>query len=171
MTYFACVLARTGDRWNAAEIALDGCDNLGDVADLARDVDGDLRLVLVEQDDEYAAIVRVDGEDDDPRAFLSDGHAADAYTLAAMFAAELLAVGPDGAEAEDQESGLEDILDDAPPVHESAPCGDADIAEDLGTPAAELLAMCAHEGTLPVDLLAAVCEKAGSGETFDQLRA
>ena len=47
----------------------------------------------------------------------------------------------------------------------------ASIVEDLGTSAAELLAMCAHEGTLPIDVLMAVCEKAGCADTFDELRA
>ena len=61
--------------------------------------------------------------------------------------------------------------EDAPPAHDSAPFGDAEIVEDLGTSAADLLAMCAHEGTLPMDVLVAVCEKAGCGEIFDDLRA
>jgi hypothetical protein len=30
--------------------------------------------------------------------------------------------------------------------------------------------MCAHIGTLPVDLLVAVCEKAGCGPAFEELR-
>ena len=29
--------------------------------------------------------------------------------------------------------------------------------------------MCAHEGTLPVDVLVAVCEKAGCAELFEDL--
>ena len=120
-----------------------------------------MRLVLIEQDDEYAAIVRVDDEEDEPRAFLSDGHAADAYPLAALVAEDLVEIGED--ELSDDE--------DAPPAHDSAPFGDAEIVEDLGTSAADLLAMCAHEGTLPMDVLVAVCEKAGCGEAFDDLRA
>ena len=35
----------------------------------------------------------------------------------------------------------------------------------------ELLAMCNHEGTLPIDVLVAVCEKAGAADAFDELRA
>lgn len=162
MSHFACVLARTGGRWRGIEISLDDCESVADVAELARDEDGEIRIVLVEQDDEYAAVVRVDDEDDEPRAFLSDAHAADVYPVAAMLAADLEEVG-DGDD--------DDILEDTPPVHESAPLGDAQILEDLGTSAADLLAMCAHEGTLPVDLLVAVCEKAGCGGVFDELRA
>ncbi|HZZ96075.1 MAG TPA: tRNA adenosine deaminase-associated protein [Jatrophihabitantaceae bacterium] len=161
MSAFAAVLSRTGDRWRAEEIALHDCESVADIADLARDFDGELRLVLIEQDDEYAAIIRIDEEEDDPRAFLSDGHAADAYPLAAIVAEDLAEIGED--ELSDDE--------DAPPAHDSAPFGDAEIADDLGTSPADLLAMCAHEGTLPMDVLVAVCEKAGCGDAFDDLRA
>ena len=161
MSAFAAVLARTGDRWRAEEVLLDECESVADIADVARDMDGQVRLVVIEQDDEYAAIVRVDEDDDEPRAFLSDGHAADAYPLAAVVAEDLDEIGED--ELSDDE--------DAPPAHDSAPFGDADIVEDLGTSAADLLAMCAHEGTLPIDLVVAVCEKAGAADSFDAVRA
>lgn len=158
---FAAVLARRGDRWRAAEVDVDECESVEDIADIARDVPGEVRLVLIEQDDEYAVIVRVDADDDDPRAFLSDGHAADAYPLAAAVAEDLVEIGEDELDGDE----------DAPPAHDSAPFGDAEIVEDLGTSPSDLLAMCAHEGTLPVDVLVAVCEKAGCGEAFDDLRA
>ena len=78
------------------------------------------------------------------------------------------------AVAEDLVEIGEDELDgdeDAPSGHDSAPFGDAEIVDDLGTSPSDLLAMCAHEGTLPIDVLVAVCEKAGCGEAFDDLRA
>ena len=143
------------------EVAVDDCESVEDLADLARDVAGDVRLVVIEQDDEYAAIVRIDDEDDDPRAFLSDGHAADAYPLAAALAEDLVEIGGDELDGDE----------DAPRGHDSAPFGDAEIVDDLGTSPSDLLAMCAHEGTLPIDVLVAVCEKAGCGEAFDDLRA
>jgi putative tRNA adenosine deaminase-associated protein len=161
MTYFAAVLARAGDRWRASEVSLDGCESLTDLGDVARDHPGEIRLLVVEQDDEYAAVIRVDDEDDDPRAFLSDGHAADAYPMAAIIAEDLTEIGED-ALSDDE---------DAPPAHDSAPFGDADIAEDLGTSASDLLAMCEHEGTLPIDVLVAVCEKAGCADAFESIRA
>ena len=160
MSAFAAVLARNGDTWKAVEVSLGDCESVTDIADVARDYPGRLRLVLMEQDDEYAAIVRLDDDDDEPRAFLSDGHAADAYPLAAALAEDLVEIGED--ELSDDE--------DAPPAHDSAPFGDAEIVEDLGTSPSDLLAMCAHEGTLPMDVLVAVCEKAGCGEVFDNLR-
>jgi len=161
MSYFAVVVARTNDRWRAIEVSLEDCESLADIGDVARDVPGEVRLLLVEQDDEFAALVRVDDADDEGRGFLSDGHAADSYPMAALIADDLVAIGEDEL--------LED--EDAPPAHDSAPFGDAEIAEDLGTPAADLLAMCAREGTLPIDMLVAVCEKAGCGEVFEGVRA
>ncbi|MGI8760157.1 MAG: tRNA adenosine deaminase-associated protein [Jatrophihabitantaceae bacterium] len=165
MSAFAVVLSRAGDRWRGVELSLAECESITDIADVARDVAGELRLVVVEQDDEYAALVRIDDDDDDPRAFLSDGHAADSYPVAAMIAQELAEIG------EDDLGDDENLLVDAPPVHDSAPFGDPEIVEDLGTSAADLLSMCAHEGTLPIDVLVAVCEKAGCGQVFDELRA
>jgi putative tRNA adenosine deaminase-associated protein len=150
MSYFAAVLVRADDRWRAAEADLDGCESLDDLADVLRDHPGEARVLVIEQDDEYAAIVRLD----------ADGHSADAYPIAAAVAEELVEIGED--ELEDDE--------DAPPAHDSAPFGDPDIVDDLGTTASDLLAMCEHEGTLPVDLLVAVCEKAGCAEAFEDLR-
>jgi putative tRNA adenosine deaminase-associated protein len=166
MTYFAAVLIRRGDRWQAEDVEIDDCESLSDLGDVLRDRSGDVRLLVIEQDDEYAAIVRLDdGEDEeDPRAFLSDGHAADAYPIAAIVAEDLVEIGADDSDEDDE-------LDaDIPPTHDAAPCGDADIVEDLGTSAGDILAMCAHAGTLPVDLLVAVCEKAGCGQAFEDLR-
>jgi len=165
MTYFSATLLRVGDRWTVEDVDLEDCESLADLGDVLRDLDGDVRLLVIEQDDEYAAIVRLDDDGDDPRAFLSDGHAADAYPMAALVAEDLPEIGED-----DDEDG-EDLLEgEAPQTHDSAPFGDPDIVEDLGTSAADLLAMCAHIGTLPVDLLVAVCEKAGCGPAFEDLR-
>ena len=161
MTYFAAVLSRTSGRWSCTEVELADCESLSDIADVVRDVPGSVRLLIVEQDDEYTAMVRVDDDDDEPRAFLSDGHAADAYPMAALIAEELDEIGEDEL-SEDE---------DAPPAHDSAPFGDAEIVEDLGTSAADLLAMCAHEGTLPIDVIVAVCEKAGCADAFEAVRA
>lgn len=164
MDAFAAVLSRVDGRWSATEVSLEDCESISDFADLARDVDGEVRLLVIEQDDEFAVIVRVDDGDEDARAFLSDGHAADEYPLAAVFADELVELG--GEDDVDEE-----LISDTPPVHDSAPFGDADIVEDLGTSASELLALAAHEGTLPIDIITAVCEKAGCAEQLDDLRA
>lgn len=158
MSAFAAVLTRRGSRWRASELDLDGCETIDDITDAARDVPADIRLVVVEEDDEYAVLARVDGEDE-ARFFISDGHAAVAHPLAALVADELEPIGGDV---------LDD--DDAPPAYESAPFGDPTVVADLGTSDAELLALCAQEGTLPVDLIVAVCERAGCAEAFEAVR-
>jgi putative tRNA adenosine deaminase-associated protein len=169
MSSFATLLVRADGRWRGEEVDVDDCESVADIADLAIDATGEVRLILIEQDDEYAAIVRVDDDVHDARAFLSDGHAADNYPLAAVIAEDLIEIG-DGEPADDRDDAEDGDLE-PPLVHDSSPFGDADIVEDLGTSAAELLAMCAHEGTLPIDVLMAVCEKAGCADTFDELRA
>jgi putative tRNA adenosine deaminase-associated protein len=158
MTYFAAVLTRRGERWHAEDVEIDDCESLSDFGDLLRDRAGDVRLLVIEQDDEYAAIVRLDDDEDeeDPRAFLSDGHAADAYPVAAIVAEDLVEIGADDSD-DDADDADDDPLDsDIPPTHDAAPCGDADIVEDLGTSAG--------------DLLVAVCAKAGCGQAFEDLR-
>jgi putative tRNA adenosine deaminase-associated protein len=160
MSAFAAVVSRTNDRWRSVEVSIDDCESLFDLGNVTRDIAGEVRLLLIEQDDEYAALVRVD-DDDEARGFLSDGHAADAYPLAAVLVEDLVEIGEDPLSDDE----------DAPPAHDSIPFGDAEIVEDLGTSAADLLAMCAHEGTLPIDVLVAVCEKAGCGQAFENVRA
>jgi putative tRNA adenosine deaminase-associated protein len=165
MSCFAAVLVRRAGRWHGSEVATVGCESLTDLADLLRDFSGDVRLLCLEEDDEYAALIRLDDDADEPHAFLSDGHAADSYANARVVAEDLEEIG--GDELKD-----DPLADDTPVavVHDSAPFGDPDVVDDLGTSAADLLAMCAHQGTLPVDLLLAVCEKAGCGEVFEDLR-
>ncbi|MBV9593841.1 MAG: tRNA adenosine deaminase-associated protein [Actinobacteria bacterium] len=163
MSYFAAVLAAENGRWSATEVSLDDCESVEDIADVVRDQDGEIRLLVVEQDDEYVLLARVDG-DDEARIFLSDGHAADAYPLAAIAADELDEIG-------DAEQLDDELAEDTPSVHDSAPFGDAAIVEDLGTSAAELLALCAHEGTLPIDVIAQICEKAGCADALESVRS
>jgi len=169
MSYFAALLTRTGSTWEVREASLDGCESLADIGEVLRDAEGEVRLVLIEQDDEYAAIVRLDDDADDPRAFLSDGRAADSYPIAEFIAEDLEEAGA-GDDVADELADDEDLDVAAPPTHESTPLGDAETVDDLGTGADELLEMCAHEGTLPMDLLVSICEKAGCGAAFDELR-
>ena len=62
MTYFAAVLCRIGDKWTANDAEIDECESLAEMGDLLRDCKGDIRLLVIEQDDEYAAIIRLDDQ-------------------------------------------------------------------------------------------------------------
>lgn len=173
MAAFAAVLSRVDGAWQASEETVDDCDSVGQLADLLDGYDGSVRLLLIEQDDEYAAIVRLD---DEVRVFVTDGHAADSYPLAAILVEDLepaLATAADDDDADDDGDDGEGPAvepDDVPVVHDSVAFGDAAIVEDLGTDPADLVAMCVHPGTLPIDVLVAVCEKAGCSDVFDDLR-
>ena len=172
MSYFAAVLIRTKDRWRGVEVDLDDCESMDDIADVVRDEPGDVRLLVVEQDDEYVALARVDAADDEAHVFLSDGHAADAYPLAALIAEELEEIA-DPAESEEPDDIDDELASDVLAVagHDSTPLGDASVVEDLGTSATDLLGLCAHEGTLPIDVIFAVCEKAGCADEIEAIRA
>ena len=163
MSYFAAMLARSAAGWTGQELDLDGAEDVDAVADLIRDLGAGTALLFVEEDDEYVAIVRVDRDSDEPRVFISDGRAADSYPIV-----ELLAVAVEAARDEDADAGVED--EDAPPGHDSEPLGDAALLADLGTPARDLLALCAHEGTLPSDVISEVCERAGCLDELEALR-
>ncbi|MFE4582621.1 tRNA adenosine deaminase-associated protein, partial [Streptomyces chartreusis] len=75
--YFAALLARTEDGWEASDTELDDVETLSDLAELAREAspEDDTVLVLIEQEDAWFGVVRIDGEDD-PRIYVSDAAAA-----------------------------------------------------------------------------------------------
>ena len=160
MSYFAAALAHIGDNWAAHEVDLDEVETIDDVVDLLRELEPDASttVLFVEEDDEYVAIVRLNVSEDTPRVFVSDGRAADTFAVAGLLAEETEPVRVD----EDEE---EELLG-----HDAEPLGDADLLTDLGTSASELLELCAHEGTLPSDVISAVCESAGCSDELENLR-
>lgn len=165
MTYFAAALARTASGWTGEEIDLDEVEDLEALADLLRDLTGDgpgPALLLFEENDEYVAVVRVDGGGgglEEPRVFLSDRRAVQNSEVAAMLWEE--------ADPEDEDED-DDDEEAVRPVAE--PVGDAELLADLGTPSAKLLGLCAEEGLLPADVLTSICEAAGCDEVLEELR-
>lgn len=163
MTYFAAALARTPDGWTGREVDLAEVEDLDTLADELRDLAGEAdgpALLLLEEDDEYVAVVRVDGGSgslDEPRVFLSDRRAVQGSDVAAML-----------WEDADLEADDEDDDEGTRPVAE--PVGDAALLADLGTSAAALLDLCAEEGLLPADVLTGVAERAGFLDVLDGLR-
>jgi putative tRNA adenosine deaminase-associated protein len=167
VTYFAAALARTVDGWTGRELDFEDIEDIEDLADALRDLSGDdggTALLLFEENDEYVAVVRVDGGTgslDEPRVFLSDRRAVLASDVAAM-----LWEDADLAPAEDEEDDEED--EGTRPVAE--PVGDAALLSDLGTSASGLLDLCAEEGLLPADVLTGVAERGGFLDVLDGLR-
>lgn len=168
MSQFAVVLLgkeRTRPGWLLEEVTFDGCESTDDVCDLLRDFDQPVRLLALEQDDEYAVLARLDVAADDAdeplRVFLSNGRAADDYPIAEMFADGLTEIGGDPLDGDE----------DAPPgAHDAAPFGDPQVLADLGMPASELIELAVHEGTLPADLIEKVCERLGCLSELEALR-
>jgi putative tRNA adenosine deaminase-associated protein len=155
--YFAAAVVRSSGAWSARDLDLDEVEDLEELVDTMRDLDGDgPALLLLEADDEWLGVVRVDG-DADPRVFLSDRRAVEVSEVAAL----LWEVEPQPPVEEDEEEGPRPVAE---------PVGDPGLLADLGTPADDLLALCAHEGFLPGDVLSAVGERAGFLEVLDDLR-
>jgi putative tRNA adenosine deaminase-associated protein len=170
LPYFAVALARRPDGWSGEELELKEVEDLDGLVEELRAVadDADTLLLLVEENDEWFAIVRVD-EDGDPRVFLSDVRATETSELGALLgeaAAGTVTAADDDEDEDDDDLDEEDNGTQA----EGDPVGDAELLADLGTPAPRLLALCAEEGQLPADILSVLCEVAGCLETLDALR-
>ena len=151
MSYFTAVLAREGRTWRAHDVDVESIKDRDELTDELRAVaeDDEPVLLLVEREDAWWAVVRVDG-DDDPRVFVSDGAGA-----AASSYSELLELDVDADEDE---------------AEVTAGCaGDLDVLGDLGTSPEALKEMCDDE-VPPMDALATVAEAAGFAEVLDSLR-
>ena len=94
MTYFAAALTRTEDGWTGREFDLDDYDDLEGLAEDLRDLSGDdggPAILLLEEDDEYVGLVRVDGGAGsllEPRVVLSDRRAVPTNGLAPLLWAD-----------------------------------------------------------------------------------
>jgi putative tRNA adenosine deaminase-associated protein len=172
VSYFAAAVVRGSDGWAAAEIDLNGAADVDEIADRLRDVDPDagVSLLFVESDDAYLAILRLD-DGEDLRVFGSDSAFAEESRLGAVLlgdveepALEIDEVAGEAGEPADEEP-------EEPPAEADAdPVGDPDLLADLGVPAQRLLALCAHEGMLPSDVTAEICQALGCGDELEELR-
>ncbi|MFE9855200.1 hypothetical protein [Streptomyces sp. NPDC005780] len=183
--YFAALLARTEDGWEASDTDLDDVETLSDLTDLAREasVDEDTVLVFIEQEDAWFGVVRVDGEED-PRIYVSDASAAARSSYGEILLTdELLGrepgaedsiaaleelVGLDGTEdgePETPDNSTTDEDDDGPDPDAvpAGPLGDTGVLSDLGLPEAELL-------MLRTEALAEIADALGAAEVLETVR-
>ncbi|KEF09454.1 MULTISPECIES: tRNA adenosine deaminase-associated protein [Streptomyces] len=178
--YFAALLARTEDGWEASDTELDNVETLTDLADLAREaaVDDDTVVAYIEQEGTWFGVVRVDGEDD-PRIFISNAAAAARSSYGAMLTDELLGRDEDGADDLDSldldgtEDGEPDMADGGggeetvtagdTPVVPHGPLGDPDLLADLGIGGKELLA-------LDTDALSEIADALGCTDVLEAVR-
>ncbi|MEV7613245.1 hypothetical protein [Streptomyces sp. NPDC089799] len=180
--YFAALLARTEDGWEASDMELDDVESLTDLTDLARAaaVDEDTVVAFIEQEGGWFAVVRVDGEDD-PRIFVSQAAPAARSSYGSMLTDELLGsdgdddneldeLDLDGTEDgeeevaasydEDEDDGAAGTGADRAPA---GPLGDPDLLADLGVSRKQLL-------TLDEDALGELAEALGATDVLETVR-
>ncbi|MEU3890652.1 hypothetical protein [Streptomyces sp. NPDC029041] len=179
--YFAALLARTEDGWEASDTELDDVETLSDLADLAREAspDEDTVLVLIEQEDAWFGVVRVDGEED-PRIYVSDAAAAARSSYGEILLTdELLGRDPDdgddldaldldGTEDGESDGDDEDAEGGSGPAGSAesvphGPVGDALILDDLGVSEKQLRLM-------STDAVTEIAESLGASETLEAVR-
>ncbi|MGV9313521.1 tRNA adenosine deaminase-associated protein [Streptomyces sp. NPDC003691] len=171
--YFAALLARTQDGWEASDTELDDVETLSDLADLAREatIDDETVIVFIEQEGAWFGLVRVDGEDD-PRVYVSNAAAAARSSYGEILTKEVLGAGDDADEDLDAldldgtEEGEPESADDGESgdgATPSGPVGDGRLLEDFGVPERELLG-------LESDALNEIAEALGAGEVLEGVR-
>jgi putative tRNA adenosine deaminase-associated protein len=160
VSYFAAALARARKGWVTAELDLDEVEDAESAADLIREIemDAELALLFVEADDEFLVIARLDGGDE-LRVFGSDLAFADESRVGAALLSGL----------EEAEVPTDSDDPDEPELM-GRPAGDADLLADLGVSARDLLALCAHEGLLPADVMLEISRKVGCADALTELR-
>jgi putative tRNA adenosine deaminase-associated protein len=178
--YFAALLARTEDGWEASDTELDDVETLSDLADLAREAspDEDTVLVLIEQEGGWFGVVRVDGEED-PRIYVSDAAAAARSSYGEILLTDELLGRAPGDAAPDLDALDLDGTEDGEPDDDAAdggdagtgsaeavqhaPVGDAQVLEDLGVTEKELRSMAG-------DALSEIAEALGASEVLETVR-
>ncbi|MCZ7417531.1 MULTISPECIES: tRNA adenosine deaminase-associated protein [unclassified Streptomyces] len=175
--YFAALLARTEEGWDASDTELDNVETLADLADVAREasVDDDTVLICIEQEGVWFGVVRVDDEDD-PRIFVSSAAAAARSAYGEILLTdELLGREPRAAEDLDRLTDL-DGTEDGEPEDDGAgpeaaddalpegPVGDAELLADLGMSAEDVVLLSADEA------MAQIAETLGCADVLEAVR-
>ncbi|WP_034266536.1 hypothetical protein [Actinospica robiniae] len=199
MAYFAALLARYADEWQARDVDLDEVDDgmglVEFIREAAEDEEPDTAVLLLEQEDVWFALVRLD-IDEDPRVFAGDLAAVRRSGYADLLTADSLPpLAPDGtplepvphaeaeADDEDDDEDAEVDLDGAEELDEvavdeeeytgpaapSGPAGDANLLADFGLSAKDLIALCGGR-LVPADALAEIAGVLGAAEELEAVR-
>jgi putative tRNA adenosine deaminase-associated protein len=193
VSYFAAAFSRSSESdWEGFDVDLDEVESLDELADAVHeaveeaDAEDEMVVLLLEQPDEWFAVVRVDA-DEEPRVFVSDAQAALRHALGEVLLPDLLPpIDEDldalaGSRADDESSdtdagepGLaEDAAANALLTRQSAPAGpsgDAGLLRDLGMDARELDTL-THPGEVkPGEALTVIAEQLGFVDAFEAVR-
>jgi putative tRNA adenosine deaminase-associated protein len=173
VAYFTAVIARAGAAWRSRDVEVDDANTLEELTDALRGVAvGDQPvLAVIEHEDEWFGVVRVDG-DEEPRLFVSDLAAASRSRYGPLLAPAAdvdsdddLVEDEDAADGDDDEGGKED---DEPKI--AAWAGETDMLEDLGVSGRTLRKLVEENSDDPGTVLAEVGETVGFVELLDTLR-
>lgn len=171
VAYFTAVIAKVGRTWKARDVEVDDAESLDELVDALRTaaVDDQPVLAVVEHEDEWFALVRVDAEEE-PRLFVSDLAAASHSPYGEMLASAADVDVP--ADGDDEGEGEPDAEEDAEDEEEvlAAWAGEADLLEDLGVSARSLRKLVEDNGDDPGAVLGEVGETVGFGELLEALR-
>ena len=181
MAYFTAVIARTGRAWKARDVEVDDAGSLDELADALRSaaLDDQPVLAVIEHEDEWFALVRVDG-DEEPRLFVSDlgasTHGHYAQLLASAADVDVVDV-VDDAEADEDGDGDGEAADDPAddPAADDEPsvaawAGDPELLDDLGVSARALRKLTEEKGDDPGAVLAEIGETVGFADLLEALR-
>jgi putative tRNA adenosine deaminase-associated protein len=174
VSYFAAAVVRGPKGWASAEVDLAGAADIEEVADRLRDVDNDadVSVMFVESDDSYLVIMRLD-DGEDLRVFGSDKAFAEESRLGALLLGDVeepVLEIEDVSGADEPEAADEEPEEPTAAEPDADPVGDADLLADLGVPAHKLLELCGHEGLLPADITAEICQAMGCADEVEELR-
>jgi putative tRNA adenosine deaminase-associated protein len=176
VAYFTAVVARAGSAWRARDVELDDAGgDLDGLADVLRSVavDDEPVIAVLEHEDEWFALFRVDG-DDDPRLFVSDLPTASRSGFADLLApaAEIEVADEDEVPEPDADDADEDDDEEPEPLVAGGVvwAGDVDILEDLGVPGTALRRLVEEHDEDPAAVIADVGERVGFSELLEALR-
>ncbi len=185
MSYFSAIIVPRGRAWSSTGVSVEEVSDLAELVQQMRQVDSEVTLAVLEREDEWFALVRVDG-DDDPRLFVSDLPAARHSHFAGVFedselwseAGSLAAVGvgspagfgedPAVADEEPPAAGGEEL--EPPRLAEVPWAGDLALLEDVGLGPAVLEQIVEDDADDPARALTAIGERVGFLDLLEALR-
>ena len=176
VAYFTAVMARSAAAWKARDVEVDETSSLDDLADALRGVAfGDEPvLAVVEHEDEWFAIIRVDGEDE-PRLFVSDLYAASRSSYGELLA-PAADVDDDDDDSDEADAGADEDEDDEDGESEpeeitvDAWAGETDLLDDLGVGGRALRKLVEEHADDPGFVLGEIGEAVGFADLLEALR-
>jgi putative tRNA adenosine deaminase-associated protein len=178
VAYFTAVIARSRRGWKARDVEVDDANTLDELADALRSaaLDDQPVLAVIEHEDEWFAVVRVDGEEE-PRLFVIDletaihSHYGQLLASAADVDVDVdeVPVESDGDKGDDTDDDAQAEAQESDPVI-AAWAGDPELLDDLGVSGRVLRKLTEDNSDDPGAVLAEVGESVGFAELLEALR-